>query len=78
MAPWPKILLNLEPNRPRLNIKDAYVRLEGHSSSGCDIPAQYLDMHCSKLFRIIYCNFSRMMKVITVSLKHAIKDSEQF
>ena len=27
-----------------------YVRLEGDSSSGCDTPARYSDMHCSKLF----------------------------
>ena len=35
-----------------------HVRLEGHTSSGCDTPARYLAMHCSKLIRICYCNVS--------------------
>ena len=38
-----------------------YVWLEGHSSSGYDTQARYSDMHCSKLFRIFYCNVSMML-----------------
>ena len=43
------------------NNRKSTARLEGHSSSGCDTPARYSGMHCSKLFRILYCNISMML-----------------
>ena len=44
-----------------LNNRVSTARLEGHSSSSCNTPARYSDMHCSKLFRIFYYNVSMML-----------------
>ena len=74
-----KICYNL---RVQETEQHCYVRLEGHSSSGCYTPARYSDLHCSQTllqrFDDAVITFITFLEVITASSKCCNKVCEQF